>query len=111
VVAGKGGHITDLVSFYTLCSSILGHEKYDRLNAAYSFYNVATKTPFTELMLDALIAAKKKDFDVFNCLDVMENSSILKDLKFGIGDGHLQYYLYNWACPEMPANKVGVVLL
>ena len=36
----------------------------------------------------------------------------MKDLKFGIGDGHLQYYLYNWkvAKPLLP-SQVGLVLL
>eukprot|EP00913_Durusdinium_trenchii_P033127 g31016.t1 len=38
-------------------------------------------------MYDALILAKQLDFDVFNALDVMENESFLKELKFGIGDG------------------------
>jgi glycylpeptide N-tetradecanoyltransferase len=28
--------------------------------------------------------------DVFNCLDLMENSSFIKELKFGPGDGKLQ---------------------
>jgi glycylpeptide N-tetradecanoyltransferase len=41
----------------------------------------------------------------------MENEPVLKDLKFGLGDGHLQYYLYNWKCPEMTAAQVGLVLL
>jgi len=51
------------------------------------------------------------DFDVFNALDVMENETYLQDLKFGVGDGHLQYYLYNWRCPEMKPSDVGLVLL
>jgi glycylpeptide N-tetradecanoyltransferase len=42
----------------------------------------------------------------------MENApSLLKELKFGPGDGHLQYYLYNWRCPEMEPADVGLVLL
>lgn len=44
--------------------------------------------------------------DVFNALDLMENTQFLENLKFGIGDGNLQYYIYNWKCPSMPANKV-----
>ena len=49
--------------------------------------------------------------DVFNALDIMENDpSLLKDLKFGPGDGHLQYYLYNWQCPEVEPREVGLVL-
>jgi len=45
-------------------------------------------------------------FDVFNALDLMENKQFLEALKFGIGDGNLQYYLYNWRCPSMVPEKV-----
>ena len=34
-----------------------------------------------------------------------------QELKFGIGDGHLQYYLYNWRCTAVESNEVGLVLL
>jgi glycylpeptide N-tetradecanoyltransferase len=44
--------------------------------------------------------------DVFNALDLMDNQEFLEELKFGIGDGNLQYYVYNWKCPLMPPNKV-----
>ena len=37
-------------------------------------------------------------------------SEFLETLKFGIGDGNLQYYLYNWKCPRMEPHKVGLVL-
>ena len=36
----------------------------------------------------------------------MENSTFLEQHKYGIGDGNLQYYVYNWKCPPIPANKV-----
>ncbi len=45
-------------------------------------------------------------FDVFNALDLMENKEFLEKLKFGIGDGNLQYYLYNWKCPTMTPERV-----
>ena len=51
------------------------------LNAAYSFYNVATTVTLSELMRDLLIMAKREDMDVFNALDVMENETFLKNLK------------------------------
>eukprot|EP01104_Vermistella_antarctica_P004165 TRINITY_DN14673_c0_g1_i1.p1 TRINITY_DN14673_c0_g1~~TRINITY_DN14673_c0_g1_i1.p1 ORF type:complete len:456 (+),score=142.19 TRINITY_DN14673_c0_g1_i1:24-1370(+) len=103
--------ITDLISFYCLPSTIIGNKEYKTLKAAYSFYNVAGATPNTQLMKDALILAKQRDFDVFNALDIMENGEFLKDLRFGEGDGHLQYYLYNWKCPAMLSKNVGLVLL
>lgn len=103
--------VTDVCSFYSLPSSILGHEKHNILNAAYSYWNVAKTVRLDELMYDALIYAKQHDFDVFNALNVMENESFLKELKFGIGDGFLQYYLYNWKCPKIEPSGIGLVLL
>lgn len=44
--------------------------------------------------------------DVFNALDITENKTIFEDLKFGIGDGNLHYYFFNWRCPELPSEKV-----
>ncbi|KAI9916280.1 hypothetical protein PsorP6_017959 [Peronosclerospora sorghi] len=102
--------ITDFTSFYHLPSTVIGHDKHGKLNAAYSFYNVATSVPLTELMNDTLIMAKKENFDVFNALSLMDNMEFMKELKFGPGDGDLMYYLYNWRCPRMEGNKVGIVL-
>ncbi|KAK8940101.1 Glycylpeptide N-tetradecanoyltransferase 1 [Platanthera guangdongensis] len=104
--------ITDFCSFYTLPSLILNNANYTNLKAAYSFYNVATKTPLLQLMNDALIVAKQKDYDVFNALDVMENESFLKELKFGPGDGMLHYYLYNYRLRHaLKPSELGLVLL
>ena len=58
------------------------------------------------LHLFLFFPAVQKGFDVFNALDLMENKTFLEKLKFGIGDGNLQYYLYNWKCPSMGAEKV-----
>ncbi|KAG5225540.1 N-METHYLTRANSFERASE family protein [Salix suchowensis] len=104
--------ITDFCSFYTLPSSILGNQNYLTLKAAYSYYNVSVKTPLLQLMNDALIVAKQKDFDVFNALDVMHNESFLKELKFGPGDGQLHYYLYNYRIQHaLRPSELGLVLL
>ncbi|KAK1937894.1 Glycylpeptide N-tetradecanoyltransferase 1 [Phytophthora citrophthora] len=102
--------ITDLCSFYHLPSTIIGDDKHKKLNAVYSFYNVAKSVTLTQLMQDALVMAKKENLDVFNALDVMENVEMLQPLKFGPGSGELQYYLYNWRCPRMSSDRVGIVL-
>ncbi|SBT78938.1 glycylpeptide N-tetradecanoyltransferase, putative [Plasmodium ovale] len=107
----EDGVIKDMISFYSLPSQILGNDKYDILNAAYSFYNVTTTTTFKNLMQDAIHLAKKNKFDVFNALEVMNNKSIFSDLKFGEGDGSLKYYLYNWKCAAFSPSNVGIVLL
>lgn len=101
--------VTDMISFYHLPSTILGKD--ETLYAAYSYYNVATSVALTDLMRDALILANKTGSDVFNALNLMENDTFLEELKFGKGDGNLQYYVYNWSCPGMKSADVGIVLL
>jgi glycylpeptide N-tetradecanoyltransferase len=92
------------------------------------------------LIGDALIIANEAKFDVFNALTLMDNVPILEDLKvfvfwffsyslprsyyscqFGVGDGYLNFYLYNWRTANLagmssecsiPAGKgVGVIML
>lgn len=109
-VVETDGEITDIVSYYTLPSTVMHHAVHKSLKVAYSFYNVSSKTPWIDLMTDALISAKNAGFDVFNALDLMENKEFLEPLKFGIGDGNLQYYLFNWRCPSITPNKIGLVL-
>ena len=101
--------VTDMVSFYHLPSTIL--DKDETLYAAYSYYNVATTMDMTDLMRDALILANSTGIDVFNALNLMENETFLTELKFGKGDGNLQYYVYNWSSPTMKPADVGLVLL
>ncbi|KAK6264251.1 hypothetical protein QUC31_012384 [Theobroma cacao] len=111
VESSETHEITDFCSFYTLPSLILGNQNHSTLKAAYSYYNISTKTPLLQLMNDALIVAKQKDFDVFNALDVMHNESFLKELKFGPGDGSLHYYLYNYRIRNtLKPSELGLVL-
>ncbi|KAE8735324.1 Glycylpeptide N-tetradecanoyltransferase 1 [Hibiscus syriacus] len=85
---------------------------YSILKAAYSYNNVSTKTPLLQLKNDALVVAKKKEFDVFKALDVMHNESFLRELKFGPGDGELHYYLYNYRIQNaLRTAELGLVLL
>ena len=111
VVSDQNGKITDMLSYYYLNSTIMKNQDYDKLCAVYSFYNVANTVDMVDLMNNSLILAKKNGADVFNCLDLMENNKVFKKLKFGPGDGMLQYYLYNWKAPHIQCPKVGLVLL
>jgi len=115
-VVENDNQITDFISFYSLPSSIIGNPKYKEIKAAYLFYyfqeGMGKKYSATRALInDALIVAKSKDFDVFNCLNLMDNDDILDDLKFGKGDGLLNYYLYNYKCVEVKPKQLGVVLL
>lgn len=42
----------------------------------------------------------------------MENASVFEDLLFQMGDGNLNYYMYNWVmkCRKIKPEELGVVL-
>lgn len=104
--------INALTSFYHLPSTVIGHDKHKMMYAAYSYYHVAGPHKLEDILHDALIFAKQEGIDVFNSLAAMDNSEdLLTRLKFGPGDGCLQYYLYNWAAPSMGPEKIGLILL
>ncbi|KAK2080197.1 hypothetical protein QBZ16_000050 [Prototheca wickerhamii] len=106
------GELTDLLSFYTLPSTVINHKTHTSLTAAYMFYSVPATVPLAQLLGDALILASSTGHDVFNALDIFENGPVLRDLKFGIGDGKLRYYLYNWRVAKgMQPSDVGLVML
>jgi glycylpeptide N-tetradecanoyltransferase len=111
VIENAEGVITDFLSFYSLPSSVLKNPKHKKLRAAYAYYVVPGSHSLLDLFKDMLILAKAKGFDVFNAVDIMDNMGVFKELKFGIGDGNLQYYLYNWRSRPMVPAQVGVVLV
>ena len=103
--------MTDFVSFYSLPSTVINHPVHKTLYVAYLFYYFNTTTKLEDLIKDVLIIAKKNEFDVFNCLDLMDNKKFIEPLLFGQGDGTLRYYLYNWKCKKLEQKEVGLVLL
>lgn len=113
VVVNSENKITDMFSFYSLPSSIIGNPEYKELRAAYGYYIVPGSMNIKELTMATIIKAKQKNYDVFNMLDIMDNQSVLKDLLFVKGDGYLQYYFYNWALKKkifLP-HEIGIVLM
>ncbi|XP_037610240.1 glycylpeptide N-tetradecanoyltransferase 1-like [Sebastes umbrosus] len=110
VVEGDDGTLTDVVSFYSVSSRVLNHLVHTDLRAAHLLYVASTATDPVDLVEDTLVLAKSKGFDVFSALDVMDNKSFLEKLKFSVDDKRLHYYLYNWMCPTMSPDKVGLVL-
>lgn len=110
VAENHNGKITDLISFYSLPSTVMGNANHRTIFAAYLYYYVAGTVSVKQLINDSLILANREKFDVFNALDLMHNEKIFSELKFGKGDGNLQYYLYNWKCADMKPSQIGLVL-
>ena len=78
-----------------------------------SYYNFATTVPLIELIRNALILANKFGFDAYNCPNIMDNESFLENLLFQVGDGNMNYYLYNWIMKvkKIESKELGVILL
>ncbi|KAL7722087.1 Glycylpeptide N-tetradecanoyltransferase [Entamoeba marina] len=105
------GNITAFGAFYILQSSVLNSYEYDDLVVAYQYYYFHdSSVDFKQFFKDLLTCALNEKCDVFNCLNMAENGKYLSDLLFVPGDGNLKYYLYNWACPEVPSEKLSIVL-
>ena len=66
------------VSFYALPSSVLGNDKHSLLREAYCWYLFADTATLPDLLNDALILAKRLEFDVFNALEIGENDRFLQ---------------------------------
>ncbi|KAK5881242.1 hypothetical protein CesoFtcFv8_022063 [Champsocephalus esox] len=99
-----------MVSFYSVSYRVLNHPVHTDLRAAHLLYVTSTATDPVGLMEDTLVLAQTKGFDIFFALNVMDNQSFLENLKLSISDKSLHYYLYNWMCPTMSPDKVGLVL-
>ncbi|CCH60298.1 hypothetical protein TBLA_0C05020 [Henningerozyma blattae CBS 6284] len=113
VLENNEGKITDFFSFYSLPFSILNNPTYKELGVGYLFYYAsdadfayndrfneeatsALKKRLVKLMNEACILANNAGLDVFNALSSQDNNLFLDDLKFGLGDGLLNFYLFNY---------------
>lgn len=139
VAEDAAGKITDFFSFYLLPFTVLNNTLHDEVGIAYLFYyasdvcfstddeaagDALLKKRLIELINDALILAKALGVDVFNALSCQDNNMFLQELKFGEGDGLLNYYLFNYRARFISGglddtkhvdadavSKVGVVML
>lgn len=102
--------ITGMTSFFHIANTVIGHPKHKEIRVAYQYYTVPGKHGIKAMMHDALILARNSGSDVFNALSLMENAEFFEELKFGGGDGSLNYYLYNWGCKGMESSDVGLIL-
>lgn len=105
------GKVTDMFGFYYLPSTVVFPSKHDKIKAAYSFYIAGSTMSTAELVTQCLVGAKKAGMDVFNTLDLGGIGDVVEELKFGRGDGSLRFYIYNYKCPAINPEEVGLVML
>ncbi|SCU92470.1 LANO_0E01024g1_1 [Lachancea nothofagi CBS 11611] len=112
-VVENEGKITDFVSFYSLPFTVLNNPHYKELGIGYLFYyasdadfgysdrfnpegTLKLRKRLNRLITDVSIKARDLKMDVFNAMSCQDNSLFLDDLKFGPGDGFLNFYLFNY---------------
>lgn len=114
VIENEEGKVTDFVSFYSLPFTIINNPLYKDLGIGYMFYYASDadfgldrfskegteklRKRLNALINDACILARNLKMDVFNALSSQDNALFLDDLKFGPGDGFLNFYLFNYRC-------------
>ena len=64
----EAGNVTDLISFYSLPSTVVRHPVHKKIEAAYSFYNVSNTHSLKEILNDALILARNVRQNNFHLL-------------------------------------------
>ena len=76
------------------------------IKQAYTFYNVGN------CLKDAIIMARNRGFDVYNCVNVGVDEDELREHKFMEGTGYNHYYLWNWKInEEIKPKDIGFILI
>ncbi len=83
------GQVVDFFSFYCLPSTIINNPKHKEIKAAYAYYFAPGSQTIDQLMEVALIIAKNQNYDVFNCLNIMDFPQAFEKHHFTNGDGYL----------------------
>lgn len=127
--------VTDFISYYVLPFTVLQNPKHKEIGIAYLYYYASgvnegntsgsneIQKRLKSLVYDAMVEAKRDNIDVFNALSSQDNNLFFDDLKFGAGDGYLNYYIFNYKAAHMDGginekhefsgktSDIGVVLL
>ena len=111
VLRSSSGEVTDLCSYILAPMTLTHSRKHKNMLVAYSYYNVASTVSLVDLVGSALVLARNRGADVYNMMDVMDNAEVFKPLLFDEGTGSLSYYLYNYLCPAIVPDDVGLVFI
>jgi len=92
------------ITFYSL--DYVHKQSGETIKQAYNFYNVG------HCLKDAIIMARNRGFDVYNCINIGLDEDELREHKFMEGTGHNHYYLWNWKInEEIKPKDIGFVII
>ncbi|KAI3651642.1 hypothetical protein MP228_002945 [Amoeboaphelidium protococcarum] len=114
VVQNADSKVVAFTSYFVIKNKILGNPKYDYLNCGYQWqYAIAKDSGISmeALFENQMIYGASTGIDVFNCLKSMGRDEALENLKFAGGQGNLNFYLYNYKCPQISADKQAFMII
>jgi len=109
MVLGQNNEVEVFISYYKLDSD--AQKATQLIRGAYLYYYAYKDYELFKKALKQLVfILSEKKFDVFNCLNLMDNEALLKELRFGSGTGCLNYYLFNYHLNNINNSDVCLVL-
>jgi glycylpeptide N-tetradecanoyltransferase len=54
---------------------------------------------------------KKKKIDMVNVMKQYDNYKFIDTLKFKQGNVDLNFYFYNWQCPQIEQNDMAIIMV
>lgn len=112
VITDINNQVLDMFSFYVIHSeSVITKEE---IKVAYMFYVTTKHHSILEMLNCCIVAAKQKGFDLFNLLDLMDNTEAIKtqnnNFKLIEGTGFTRFYMYNWRTERFKNNEIGILV-
>lgn len=101
------GYIESMISYYEIGSNVLDNNLVPHIACAYLYHHFSeNEMALSSLFINLVDIMKIAGVDVFNCLNIMNNSIIINSFGLKPGDGYLNYYLYNWKTSFIPLDKL-----
>lgn len=91
-VVKQEGQVRDFVSFYSL-SSYYGEQE---IKSGRLFGYTCLNSSLVTLIKNAMYIAQTEGFDVFSCINIMDNHEFMDTLRFIHDDKDFYYYIYNY---------------
>jgi len=109
-VLGPNKEFQVVLTFYRLSSE--AKDACDTIKLAFLYYYAYSDHEiFVKAVKQLLYVLKTKNYDCLNCLSLGGNEDLLNELRFNIGTGTLNYFLYNFNIAEVDKRKVKYYLL
>ena len=108
-VIKKDGLITDFISWYVMDTLIIN--KNDLLSKGFMYYYFNNSIDLKLLVGYVINMMYYDNIDVIDCLNIMNYPDVFEDLGFVLGNGYINYYMYNWKCSKINSTDLAYFMV